>query len=770
MIESMFQDGTDKVLDDRVARPVAEPPPRTSFGLSLWNTTKALPKGMATGAVESTAFGSDLLGAFGSVQAGYGVQADPAMLFDSDMQQKALGAEGQKARDDIASGAAFTSATGTGLRATARSMMPDPTTSNAAENVLFGLGRFGVKAVAYSVLGTPIPGAVFTGTDEAFVEAEKLKAEGVDFQTRTKAAAVAGGAAAAATALPVAGRTVAQTVGLVAAGGPGTFVAQQAASRAILQNAGYDKVAEQYDPFDPVGLAVSTLIPAGFGAYAARGMRGARPVAAPVDAAASRELAQMGGRERQALRYDDARLDAYAVTVAQQAGVPPEVLLAAKNAGERSSSSAATSPKGAKGIMQFMDATWAQYGKGDVRDPVANIDAGAAFLADLGKQYGGDWRAALAHYNGGFKAGEAVRAGKAPPAAETRAYLERTDRFIAERQGDAAGRAAASDPEAVAAARVNLIRETVNSWNLKDPADIAGAEQHLAAFTRAADQLGAGERVAVSDTIPLNDLAQARLLDDFGSRMEAMRAELLPDAGALAEPGAIRGLRNEITNLRQSIPATDDAALRARAKEMQAEGGSYKQALAAATKELTGRADEINQRIDGLQQQIDRNSDAARASEQVAQLDEQISQVRQQRDAIAAPTPKAGALAVKQAVADLPRGATQDRAKTGTAEGGAPAGENAPPTPKSRTEAAQGGTSGAEGGTPAGESGAAAAVLDSQTAEIARLAPDMVVQLEGMDKPMPVAEALAQIKEQAAAETKDAGLLQVAAECFLRNS
>ncbi|MHA0111247.1 hypothetical protein ACXYUI_29590, partial [Klebsiella pneumoniae] len=86
----------------------------------------------------------------------------------------------------------------------------------------------------------------------------------------------------------------------------------------------------------------------------------------------------------------------------------------------------------------------------------------------------------------------AVQAGKAPPAAETRAYLERTDKFIAERQGTEAGRAAAADPEAVAAARVSLIRDTVNSWNLKDPADIAGAQEHLAAFARAADQIGAG--------------------------------------------------------------------------------------------------------------------------------------------------------------------------------------------------------------------------------------------------------------------------------------
>ena len=770
MIESMFQDSTDKVLDDRVSRPVGTPPTKPSFGLSLWNTTKALPKGVATGATESAAFGSDILGAFGSVQAGYGVQADPAMLFDEDMRQRVQGAEGEKARADVQSGAAFTSDTGTGLRATARTMMPDSATANVAESILFGLGRFGAKAIGYSLAATPIPGAVLTGTDEAFVEAEKLKAEGVDFQTRTKAAAVAGGAAAAATALPVAGRTVAQTVGLVAAGGPGGFIAQQAATRSILQSAGYDKIAEQYDPFDPVGLAVATLIPAGFGAYASRGLRGARPVAAPVDAAASRELVAMGMNERQALRYDDARLDAYAVTAAQRAGVPPDVLLAAKNAGERSSSSAATSPVGAKGIMQFMDATWAQYGKGNVRDPVASIDAGAAYLADLGKQYGGDWRAALAHYNGGTLAGKAVQAGKAPPAAETRAYLERTDKFIAERQGTEAGRAAATDPEAVAAARVNLIRDTVNSWNLKDPADIAGAEQHLAAFSRAADQLGAGERVSVSDTLNLDNLAQARMLDDFGSRMEEVRAVLLQDAGNVAEPGAIRSMRDELASLRQQLPDTTDAGVRARAKEIQANGSSYKQALAAAKKELAGRADEVNQRIDMLQQQIDRNAEATRANEQVAQLDQQIAQVRQQRAAIDAPTPKRGALAVQQALVEPP----VKGAKSGTADAGASAGtkgpEAAPPAPKAATEGAPTGTSTAETGTSDGQAGAAAAVLDGQTAEIARLSPDMMVQLEGMDAPLPLAEALAKVKEEAATEVKDAGLLQVAAECFLRNS
>ena len=48
---------------------------------------------------------------------------------------------------------------------------------------------------------------------------------------------------------------------------------QNAATREILKNADYSKLAEQYDPLDPVGLTLSTLLPLGFGALAMRGGR-----------------------------------------------------------------------------------------------------------------------------------------------------------------------------------------------------------------------------------------------------------------------------------------------------------------------------------------------------------------------------------------------------------------------------------------------------------------------------------------------------------------
>lgn len=764
MLDSMLQDSIDQTLDDRQARPVAAPVQQSGF--SLWRTTTALPRGVAAGAKESVAFGADVLGAFGDVQAGYGLQADPSLLFSGE-EQRARREAGAEARDRVQGGDAFSTGVGTGLRASARDMVPDPATSNVVEQVLFGLGQFGSKAIGYSVMAGPVAGAVLTGADQAMAAADRLAAEGVDADTRLRAAAVEGVASAAGVALPVAGRTLARTAALVVAGGPGAFVAQQAATRAILENAGYDKIADQYDPFDPVGLAVSTLVPAGFGAVALRGARRAAP--APADPAAARQLVDMGMAERQALRYDDPRLDAYAVTAAQREGIPPEALLAIKNAGERSANSSATSPVGAKGIMQFMDATWSAYGRGDVRDPVANIDGAARYMRALIDQYDGDVRAAIAHYNGGGKAGAAVRAGKAPPAAETRAYLERADRYMAERAGESAGRAAAEDPEAVAAARVQMVRGTVESWNLKDPTDIAAAQDHLAAFVRASDQLGAGERVDVTGTINWDTLQNARMLDDMIGRLEAARADLLPDAGMAAEPGAIRSMRDELANLRRSMPDTSAEALRARAKEIQQEGAgrvSFKKAEAAARREIEASMAETNARIEALERQIETNRTAEQARQQVQEIDRQISGVRAARQALDAPpsAPRATALAARQAVQE-PAGsagaAARQRTEPTTTTGGA--------DPQA-TQGIAADQQQASGGSSTSGAQAAAASVDAQAAEIARLSPDMMVQLEGMEQPMRLADALEAVRREADAEAADAPLLQVAAECFLRNS
>lgn len=725
MLDSMYQEGTDKTLDDRVSRPLQAPTARPSFGASLWNTTKAPFAGVGAGANESAGFAADILGAFGSVQAGYGLQADPSLLFSGDEQKKRIEA-GQKARDEIESGAAFSTEIGTGFRATSRSFAPDPATANAAEQMLFGFSRLMTKAVGYSVLGGPIVGATLTGADEGMTDADRLKAEGVDIATRTKAGAVAGVSTGLSVALPVAGKTFAGTAALVAAGGPVSFIAQQAASKAILENAGYDKLADQYNPFDPVGLAVSTLVPAAFGAYA---MRGAKAQPKPIaDPAAARVLADMGGNERLAMKYDDARLDAYAVTAAQREGIPPEVLLAIKNAGEKSGPTA-VSPKGAKGVMQFMDATWAAYGKGDPRDPVASIDAGARYMKDLIKQYDGDVRAAIAHYNGGGKAGAAVKAGELAPALETRKYLGRTEAYVAESRGTEAGRAAANDPEVVAAARVALVREAIDSTNLHAAGDIRGADDHLTAVMKAGEQIAAGERVDVSGLIATDRIAADRLQTELVDRISIPDYVTTQDKKSMSR--AIRSSSDLMAD--RNIPAEVKQRLQeASIQLMKSENKAYVAAVDIARK--SGEVD----------------------AETVAQIHQMM--VRRQGGSEApsgkSPTP------AKQAVSELK-----------PAKAASKPGEPASITPESASKGPESvSDQPAAASKPQGEGNAAAGAFDAQTAEIARLSPDLMVQLEGMDKPIRLADALEAVKAEAAREAQDAPLLQVAAECFLRSA
>lgn len=118
---------------------------------------------------------------------------------------------------------------------------------------------------------------------------------------------------------------------------------------------------------------------------------------------------------------------------AEKYGVNPDMLFAIRDKGERSGSSA-VSPKGAVGRWQFMPATAKQYDVNPLDDNSGATGA-AKFMSDIinkyKKQYPGlDERqyeaAAVAYYNGGGKAGQAVLQGKQPPALETQKYLKNT--------------------------------------------------------------------------------------------------------------------------------------------------------------------------------------------------------------------------------------------------------------------------------------------------------------------------------------------------------
>lgn len=137
------------------------------------------------------------------------------------------------------------------------------------------------------------------------------------------------------------------------------------------------------------------------------------------------------------LKHDDPRLDDFAHEVEARYGLPFGVIEALKNAGERTPRTAtgwASSPKGAQGIMQFMPGTRKEYPH-NVDDPFESIDAAGRYMQVLLKQYKGNAMAAVAHYNGGTRAGRAVLSGKPAPAEETRQYLKRVSRYMDNKYG-----------------------------------------------------------------------------------------------------------------------------------------------------------------------------------------------------------------------------------------------------------------------------------------------------------------------------------------------
>lgn len=257
-----YQESTDRALTVMAARPIDPEPPAPKH--SAWS---AIPRAVAGAFTEAAGNILDVASAYGQVAAATGVNANP-LIPDSPEDRKQrleafdkLKSEGIDWQPDI-SRANYQAA---------HDLRPDPLTAGTAENIVFGLTKGLTKGIVGGMVSGPLAGAGAFGVSEGMTTAEDLAAQGVDPATRTKVGAVTGALSAAGMALPVAGNTLAQTAGLVLAGGPASFVAQQMATRKILEGADYGKLAQQYDPLDPVGLALSFMLPAGFAAFVKAG-------------------------------------------------------------------------------------------------------------------------------------------------------------------------------------------------------------------------------------------------------------------------------------------------------------------------------------------------------------------------------------------------------------------------------------------------------------------------------------------------------------------
>jgi soluble lytic murein transglycosylase-like protein len=85
------------------------------------------------------------------------------------------------------------------------------------------------------------------------------------------------------------------------------------------------------------------------------------------------------------------------------------------------------SPAGARGPMQLMPGTAAQYGVEDICDPAQNIRGGVHYLKDLTAQFQGNAMLTAAAYNAGPEA--VFRARGVPPIAETVRYVAAVTNF-----------------------------------------------------------------------------------------------------------------------------------------------------------------------------------------------------------------------------------------------------------------------------------------------------------------------------------------------------
>lgn len=276
-----YEESASTALRVMDARPVEPEKPKPKH--SAWSAPL---RAVAAGGAEVLGNVMDTAGAFGQVAAASG-GITPG--FDPDFQKNReqsteamdkLKQEGINWRTDESQQAYKFGA----------DLRPDPLTAGTAENLVFSLTKGLTKAVGAAATLGPVAGAAAFGTSEGLTAAEDLANQGVDQETRTKVGLVTAGFNAAGVALPVAGQTLKQTAGLVIAGGPASFMAQQQATRSILENADYGEIAKQYDPLDPTGLIVSTLVPAGFAAYSKRGGFSLKAPQEAIDAAMVQNL------------------------------------------------------------------------------------------------------------------------------------------------------------------------------------------------------------------------------------------------------------------------------------------------------------------------------------------------------------------------------------------------------------------------------------------------------------------------------------------------
>ena len=744
-VDSLYADQTASFL--RGQNQIDVPEPRSYPSTSLTSIAQAVGRGVGQG-------GSALFGAAADIATGLSqIFVDPDTLTLNPQAQADADKQVNAAIAKQRAGHLFESPLGMRAYDLSDTFKPDPTRTTAIDQTVQGVMSGLTQIVPAAVLGGPLAGAAVGGTSIGMSRAEDLKRQGVDVGTRTAVGAVEGAITGAGAVLPVAGSTLPRTIGLVAAGGPGAAIAQAGIEKAILRNANYDHLADQIDPLDPVNLAAATLMAGTFaGVHTAVSARAARQT----PAAATAPLETLSLDARRALPYNAPQLDAYAVQAAQSAGVPPELMLALKNAGEKSNSGQ-VSPKGAAGVSQMMPENLRKYGVTDATDPIQALDGMAKYLADTQKQYGGNLQAMIADYSGGPKQAAAVLRGERPPANETAAYLDRVNSYLATRGIDSATFHVTPDQvDAALLARGQRIVD--DAYVFGRPDDVAAMAAHQDAFEAAARQMDAGQFPDVARFVTGDDSARAAGLDSLIADTEAQRTDVAQQAAGLSDQGVVAQMRAELDQLVAARPDDSAAGVKDLTRQLQDQGMKYKAAAAKAQKQIDAAVADHEAQVSRLRGAIEENARAQQAHQQLGALDAQLADLRAARAGIDAPATRRTPLS--RFVEDVVRAQTRREPVT-YREPQDPVLQAADTIPAAAAPRAA--------GAPPAAGSPSARAIEANLRDTAALRPDMQVTIDtpAGERTGTVAELMQQIDDEHAMNTQDAGLFEVAANCFI---
>lgn len=146
---------------------------------------------------------------------------------------------------------------------------PDPNATGIVAQVIHGVGTELGKAAAATVasLGNPAMAATVYGGMHGVETYNRLRDEGVDEDTALDAGVGAFAAGTLGMAIPGSlGATRLRSAIYGATVNPISNIAEDTTIKTILDNADYSKLAGAIDPFDPLNLAIASVVGGGFGA------------------------------------------------------------------------------------------------------------------------------------------------------------------------------------------------------------------------------------------------------------------------------------------------------------------------------------------------------------------------------------------------------------------------------------------------------------------------------------------------------------------------